>query len=171
MDLSDRTEYLTPNIKILLEDINYEIEGKMIHIPKYVAWNGVSLPTPLLFIVDGDRFGRKVDFPSLVHDYFYDKAAPEQIDRKTADDVFYKLLIEEGNNKTYSMIAWLTVRLFGTLDYRKETWIFDDYDVLQKNIRVQEIPSDNISSLDTYFYVWILIYVVIFIIFLIVMVY
>lgn len=100
------------NMLVVQKDFKY---GE-IFIPKGFRFDGASIPYPLWGI-----FGKPNEkyylLPSCIHDYVYNtKNCP--INRKKADDMFYELLIKEGNSTVKSFLMWSAVRVFGRLYWR-----------------------------------------------------
>ena len=162
--LDEILEQVTPGIKILTADyeVNLGKYGDLV-VPRGFSYNGLSVPTPLLFTVGSDRFGSRYKQPSLVHDYLYDEHYNGGLSRKDADDVIYDLLRERGVSKLKSSLMWLTVRLFGYSNYRDGTWFFgEEYFDTNKNIIVEDhkdLDDQNIVSSDVYIYLFIAIYI------------
>jgi hypothetical protein len=161
MSLDSILEDFRPGVKILTEDYTTTVNGKEYFVPKGFAFNGVSIPTPLLFIVDGDRFGPTFVRPSLLHDHFYDQSYTGEVGRKEGDDIFFDCLREDGNTKIMSGSMWAVVRLFGLTGYKKENWYFPDYEKVKRNITIEDYKetANNIQANDVYFWIFMAIFI------------
>jgi len=88
---------------------NLTVEG--ITVPAGFSSDGASVPRFFWRLVfpPGDQKALKAAF---VHDWLY-RTHPDGWLREAADNLFLKLLIEEGMPKYRAVLAWIGVRLFG----------------------------------------------------------
>ena len=84
-----------------------------ITVPAGFKWNSVSTPRILLPLIP--RWGL-YSSAALIHDYLYSMRGDinnEVYTRRQSDDIFYKIMIEDGVNKFKARIMWLFVRATG----------------------------------------------------------
>ncbi len=95
------------NVFTLLEPL---ICGR-ITVPAGFKSDGASVPRLFWRIVfpPGDQKALRAAF---VHDYLY-RTHPEYWDKKTADELFYYMLVNDGVSRFSASLAYWGVRLFG----------------------------------------------------------
>ena len=79
---------------ILLKNLEVEIDGKVLFIPKGTTTDFASVPRILWWLFP--PYDRNYLVPSIVHDFFY---RTQIRDRKTADKIFYELMLKYGTPK------------------------------------------------------------------------
>lgn len=90
--------------------------GWTFSLPQNFEFDLASIPRIIWPIISS--FELSIIAP-LIHDYFYQyKGAtfyhgPRKVDRKTADTLFYNLMLEEGVAKWKAVAAYHAVRMFG----------------------------------------------------------
>ncbi len=104
-DLFEPTK-IKPKEDILTRLVQLHSDGQLI-VGEDFAWDGASGPTlPWKSSVR----------PSAVHDAVYGLIAAGLLDKKwrlTADNMFYRMLREDGMPRIQAMSWWLAVRMFG----------------------------------------------------------
>ena len=96
---------------ILSEDFVYvDSQGNSYTVPAGFITDGASIPKILFFWSWG-----KWDIAAIVHDYCYTfgQINNQKVDKKFADTLFYKMLLELEVNKVSAFLMYLAVRLFG----------------------------------------------------------
>lgn len=85
----------------VVEDYEITYKNYIIWIPKFFQYDGASIPR-LLWPVIGSPFNPKYMKAAAVHDWLYHT---HQVDRGTADEIFYKILLANkvGPNTAQSM--------------------------------------------------------------------
>jgi len=117
--------------------IDYEIvvDGTEIVVPKYFRYDGASIPAPA-WQLTFSPFHPDVMLPSLIHDWvFYN----HQINRDALDEIFYRLLRDNGVNYLKANTMWAAVRATGGI-----FWDNDDEDnnmLLELCIKVRDSPN------------------------------
>lgn len=81
--------------------------GVTVHAPYGFAWDSASVPPRLQGIIP--RWGLHTP-ASLCHDLLY---VTQEVDRRTADAVFYAALREDGVGVLKAWIMWFAVRVGG----------------------------------------------------------
>lgn len=95
----------------LLDDVSVSINGWRITVYKGFIWDGASIPRSLW-----DDIGCPLDYAkeSLIHDALY---RTNLLDRKSADKVFHKLLIQKGVSPVIAKMMYIGVRVGGEEAY------------------------------------------------------
>ena len=95
----------------LLADISVTANGWKITVYKGFTWDGASIPQDLW-----DDIGCPLDFAveSLIHDALY---RTHLLDRKSADKVFHRLLLDNGVSMVKAKAMYLAVRAMGESSY------------------------------------------------------
>ena len=90
--------------------ITVELEGKKVayFIPRGFVTDFASVPRALWWLVSPTDYS--VLRASLLHDYLY--RTGHRIDRKRADRLFYRKLIEDGTPRWKARLMYWAVRLF-----------------------------------------------------------
>ena len=130
---------LRPNPKddyyMLMSDYNITVNNIKIVVPKYFQYDGASIPR-VGWQVTYTPFDPDVMLPSLIHDWlFYNHQVPRDI----ADDIFYRLLKDNGVSGLKANIMWGAVRTAGSL-----FWDNDDDDIkdlANLYLKVKESPN------------------------------
>ena len=104
---------------ILQEDLFFYIDNKMYRIPKGFISDGCSIPKSLRWLI-GNPLSSKYIIASIIHDWLY---YTHIFNRKQADNIFYKYLLDNGNCEYKSYIMFSTVRIFGINYWRNK---YDD---------------------------------------------
>jgi len=104
---------------ILQEDLMFYVDNKMYRIPKGFASDGCSIPKSLRWLI-GNPLGNEYIKASIIHDWLY---YTHIFNRRQADIIFYKYLLDNGNCKYKSYIMFYTVRIFGINYWRNK---YDD---------------------------------------------
>ncbi len=95
----------------LVRDYEIEVEGVKIVVPKFFRYDGASIPA-VAWQLTFSPFHPDVMLPSLIHDWlFYN----HQEDQDTTDDIFYRLLRDNGVNYLKASTMWAAVRTGGKL--------------------------------------------------------
>ncbi len=97
---------------VLMDDVKISIDcgeiKRAYFIPKGFVTDFASIPRPLWW------FASPTDYPvlraSLLHDYLY--RTGHRIDRKYADKLFYKLMVEDGMPRWKAKLVYWAVRIF-----------------------------------------------------------
>ena len=99
----------------LVSDYIYQIEERIIRVPKSFVTDYASIPRIFRAIVlpYGKHSGA-----SVVHDYLYSKNCELNIERKKADKIFFEILKEEGVNPILARLMYIAVRIFGKTRYK-----------------------------------------------------
>ena len=99
----------------LISDYIYQIEERVIRVPKSFVTDYASIPRIFRAIVlpYGKHSGA-----SVVHDYLYSKNCELNIERKKADKIFFEILKEEGVNPILARLMYIAVRCFGKTRYK-----------------------------------------------------
>ena len=99
----------------LISDYIYQIEERVIRVPKSFVTDYASIPRIFRAIVlpYGKHSGA-----SVVHDYLYSKSCELNIERKKADKIFLEILKEEGVNPILARLMYIAVRVFGKIRYK-----------------------------------------------------
>ena len=93
----------------LVRDYEIEVEDVEVVVPKFFRYDGASIPAPA-WQLTYSPFHPDVMLPSLVHDWlFYN----HQVDQEKADDIFYRLLRDNGVDYLKANTMWLAVRTAG----------------------------------------------------------
>lgn len=110
--LPETEEFLLAEDYSFLYDL-YRKDGIFVkrrwRIPKGFISDGGSIPKIFWSIIYGP-FNPRVLRASMVHDYFY---YTHLISRAEADDLFYKMLLEDSANPHIAWIMWKAVSIFG----------------------------------------------------------
>ena len=94
---------------MLLDNYFIKVGGVSVCVPQLFEWDGASIP----------RYGWQITYtpfnpilalPSLVHDWFFYN---HQVDLKTANDIFYLLLLDNGVPKWKAKIMYKAVEIGG----------------------------------------------------------
>ena len=97
----------------LLEDFTVlcDVEGACytITVPSGFLYDGASIPPPG-WILGYTPHHPDMMLPALVHDYLY---TTREVDRLTADSIFYELLIQNGVKKPIAEVMFQAVRACG----------------------------------------------------------
>lgn len=95
----------------LIRDYEISIEGEEIVVPKHFRYDGASIPAAA-WQLTFSPFHPDVMLPSLIHDWlFYN----HQVDRDTTDELFYRLLRDNGVSYLKANTMWAAVRTTGGL--------------------------------------------------------
>ena len=99
----------------LISDYIYQIEERVIRVPKSFVTDYASIPRIFRAIVlpYGKHSGA-----SVVHDYLYSKSCELNIERKKADKIFLEILKEEGVDPILARLMYIAVRCFGKTRYK-----------------------------------------------------
>ena len=108
---------------ILLKNLEVEIDGKVLFIPKGTTTDFASVPRILWWLFP--PYDRNYLVPSIVHDFLY---WTQIRDRKTADKLFYKLMLKYGTPKWKAKLFYWSVRLFGWIAWKRNKEM-GDWDV------------------------------------------
>ena len=105
------------NVFTLMETIEIEWNGRSVTVPKGFRSDGASVPRFFWRVVfpPGDHRAMRAAF---AHDYIY-RIHPDGWTKAAADLMFYGLLIRGGIPEIRAWLAYLGVRLFGSLAWRK----------------------------------------------------
>ncbi len=101
-----------PGLRIqrVAEDWTCSVDGvPRFTVPEGFCSDGASIPR-LLWSVVGSPFDPKFSAAAIMHDWLYRKTT---IARKTADNVFLRLLLANGVHRFRARLMWCGVRLFG----------------------------------------------------------
>lgn len=110
--------WFIPNtpMKILLEEHKFMFRGVMVVIPQGYAFDGLSIPQWLQWVVDMNQSGNIE--AGLHHDFFYSKLAKYICTRKESDQ---NLKLELKAGKISKNIVYAGVRVFGKSSYQKDS--------------------------------------------------
>ena len=90
--------------------------GRTVTVLKDFMYNGASIPMaawPFLYT----PFHPKIMAAALIHDWLYSTG---ELDRFTADSIFYRVLIDSGVPDTEAEVMYRGVRIGGFLAYEGE---------------------------------------------------
>lgn len=95
----------------LLQDVSVSVNGWIITVYKGFVWDGASIPESLI-----DVIGCPIDYAyeSCIHDALY---RTHLLDRKSADKIFHKLLVQNGVPLIKAKAMYLAVRVGGEEAY------------------------------------------------------
>ena len=92
-------------------------QKRWICVPKRFKTNLANLPFRLSFL-------KPIDKAAILHDYLYTDNYTGEADRYVADVIFLKAMAVANVNIVYRWGAYVAVRLFGSLFYKKgKKWI------------------------------------------------
>ena len=95
----------------LVQDFEITVEGVDIVVPKFFRYDGASIPA-VAWQLTFSPFHPDVMLPSLVHDWlFYNHQENQDI----TDEIFYRLLRDNGVNYLKANTMWAAVRTAGEL--------------------------------------------------------
>jgi hypothetical protein len=118
----------------LVRDYEIQSEGFTIVIPKLFRYDGASIPAAA-WQLTYSPFHPDVMLSSLVHDWIY---YTHQTDQETADDIFYRLLRDNGVDYLRSNTMWAAVRSFGDRFWDNDPEDEDMLVRLCKKVRTRE---------------------------------
>jgi len=101
------------NLYCLLDDYEFKYNDIKIVVPEYYMFNGASIPA-IAWQITFTPFHPDVIAPALIHDWCYTN---EQVDRETADKIFYDMLILNNADKIKAKAMHKAVRTFGASSY------------------------------------------------------
>lgn len=81
-------------------DLSIKRGQTTVRVPKFFQYDGASVPAPMWQVI-GTPFNPRFMIPSVFHDWLYHT---HLVKKKEADDLFGRLLIDNGVSKTR---AWL----------------------------------------------------------------
>jgi hypothetical protein len=116
-------KFITPLILKQLDRKRWQLEASLMYatdvidrvlvVPTGFITDLASVPRlPLTFLLAGG----KAPGPAVVHDWLY---STHEVDRKTADDIFYEAILAAGHSKATAWIMWLGVRAGGGFAWDK----------------------------------------------------
>ena len=106
------------DIITLQEDLSVTWHEKNVTVPAGFKCDGASIPRFLWSSVSPAIDPRTLR-GAVVHDYLY-RTAPENWNRKEADDLFYDLIREDGLGWWKSQKAYWGVRMFGSSSWSRK---------------------------------------------------
>ena len=106
------------DIITLQEDLSVTWREKNVTVPAGFKCDGASIPRFLWSSVSPAIDPRTLR-GAVVHDYLY-RTAPENWNRKEADDLFYDLIREDGLGWWKSQKAYWGVRMFGSSSWSRK---------------------------------------------------
>jgi len=111
--------WLVPNtpIKILLEDYYFNYEGIVVKIPRWYAFDWLSIPNYLQWIVNMNESDNITDW--LIHDFCYSLISPRFITRQWADALLFHRL-KDTNKKWRAILIYIWVFYFGCFSWKKD---------------------------------------------------
>ncbi|AOT11123.1 DUF1353 domain-containing protein [Pseudoalteromonas luteoviolacea] len=118
----------------LVEDFQYEYDCKVYWVPKFFQYDGASIPKMAYYLV-GTPFNPRYMQAALVHDWLYHT---HELDRVSADDLFYSMLLQAGVRMPTAVIMKRVVELFGS-----RYWHNDDADIAYKTELEKQILKDG----------------------------
>ena len=95
------------------DNINVEIDGKKLTIPKHFQTDLASIPRPLWAIFAPQYSGFIA--PAILHDYLYQC---NNTTRKYADEILYSALIAKNVSSFTASKFYTGVRLFGGFNFK-----------------------------------------------------
>jgi len=107
------------------EDIATKNAGATIRVPKFFQYDGASIPSPAWQAI-GTPFQPRFMIAAVFHDWLYHT---HQLDKKTTDALFYRLLLAHGVRKTKAVLMLAAVESFGTWYWINDK---DDRDYLKR---------------------------------------
>lgn len=115
----------------LFRDYEITVNGVDIVVPKFFRYDGASIPSPA-WQLTYSPFHPDVMLPSLVHDWmFYN----HQENRDVTDEIFYRLLRDNGVNYLKANTMWAAVRTGGALFWDNDQEDIDTLVRLCKKVR------------------------------------
>ena len=121
----------------LLEPLRYlwNLDYSM-EVPVGFEWNGASIPRAAWTALGITPFDPRVMRASCVHDWFY---TLQNGSRRAADELFRKMLIEDGISEPDSYVMYLAVRQFGTAYWK-------DAEDLRREEELLEIQNSKANN-------------------------
>ncbi|MCO6057266.1 DUF1353 domain-containing protein [Pseudomonas sp. MOB-449] len=98
----DEAYEITVDIEVIYDD-------ESIWVPKFFQYDGASIPSAAWQII-GTPFNPRFMVAAVFHDWLYHT---HQIERDSADELLYELLLESGVKKTKATIIREAVKGFG----------------------------------------------------------
>jgi hypothetical protein len=120
-------------------DVFRTIDNVTIRIPKFFQYDGSSLPMPA-WPIFGTPFSPRLMGASVFHDWLYHT---HQVAKKTADDLFYDMLIEDGLDPLKAKMMKSAVTDFGDTSWASDA---RDRDYLAR--LKQRIAADGRNPAD-----------------------
>ncbi|WP_064603712.1 DUF1353 domain-containing protein [Photobacterium sp. J15] len=105
------TPHANENKYELVRDYEILVEGVEIVVPKFFRYDGASIPA-LAWQATYSPFHPDVMLPSMIHDWLYYN---HQVEQEQSDDIFYRLLRDNGVNYLKASMMWGAVRTAGGL--------------------------------------------------------
>lgn len=115
----------------LVEDFTEHTSSGPITVPKGSTTDLASVPRMFWWLIP--PFGRYTQ-AAVIHDYLY---YTNEVDRKTADKIFYELMIKYDTYKWKAKLMYWAVRVFGRFVYKKR-----DKLQLVNNSSIQKLKKD-----------------------------
>ncbi|PML80075.1 DUF1353 domain-containing protein [Enterovibrio norvegicus] len=110
-------------------DFEIVTEGVDIVVPKYFRYDGASIPAPA-WQATFTPFHPDVMMPALVHDWLYYN---HQVEIELVDDIFYRLLRDNGVDNLRANLMWGAVKAAGRFFWENDK---EDLDYLEKLYRL-----------------------------------
>jgi hypothetical protein len=120
-------------------DVFRSIANTTIRIPKFFQYDGSSLPMPA-WPVFGTPFSPHLMGASVFHDWLYHT---HTVAKRTADNLFYEMLLEDGVDPTKAWAMKTAVSDFGD-----QSWHNDDRDWAYLEHLTQRIVDDGRTPAD-----------------------
>ncbi|WAK04591.1 DUF1353 domain-containing protein [Methylobacter sp. YRD-M1] len=109
----------------IYEDVEEEVDGIQVKVPKLFQYDGASIPA-LGWQLIGTPFNPRFMRAAVFHDWLYHT---HQFNRNSADELFYKILIRSGVNKTKAILMREAVENFGGWYWENDS---DDLKYIQR---------------------------------------
>jgi len=103
-------------MKIVLEDYYFDYYGNTLKIPRWYAFDWLSIPRILQNLVDMNQSNNIMSW--AIHDYLYSQISPIQ-DRRQIDSHFY-YNIRYINSPFRSALVFIGVYFFGGFSFKKD---------------------------------------------------
>jgi len=113
-------------MKVLLEDYYFEYQGKTVKIPMWYAFDGLSIPRPLQWLVDMNYTENIKAW--VEHDFLYSKLSEHISNRDGSDAHLYRNVKA---SKTRAVLVYLGVYFFGKPSYRTDS----NFEIYKKQIQ------------------------------------
>jgi hypothetical protein len=122
------------NFVKLVKDWYFCIDNKKIWIPKDYYYNGASIPR-IFWSIIGSPFEPDFWSAAMGHDYLY---LLHLVDRSTADECLYQLLLQSNVNTIRAHIIWAAVRTCGMLAWNNDSSDKLEIDTLLKELSLRK---------------------------------
>jgi hypothetical protein len=103
-------------MKIVLENFYFDYYGKTLKIPRWYAFDWLSIPRPMQWVVDMNQSNNIISW--LIHDYLYSKISWVENRRKIDSHFYYNIRYQ--NPPVKSALVFIGVYYFGGFSFKKD---------------------------------------------------